>query len=212
MDRPAAPGWWMASDGRWYPPELRPAPATPPPPSTPPPWVTARPLAPPSAAALRGPLAGSADSRLLLPYDPSAARRPLHLASYWTRMGGYVVDAVVIAVASFLLILLGLAISHARSLLVAVAPLLLFLLWYLVWRLGRRGHTWGMQLGRMVLADKTTGQYPAGIGRALVRLLFFIGIGLVPFGQVLDLLWPLWDPYKQTLHDKVAGTIVIYRS
>jgi uncharacterized RDD family membrane protein YckC len=26
---------------------------------------------------------------------------------------------------------------------------------------------------------------------------------------VLDVLFPLWDPKKQTLHDKVSGTIVI---
>lgn len=33
-DRPMGDGWWLASDGRWYPPESRPAP--PPPPAPPP--------------------------------------------------------------------------------------------------------------------------------------------------------------------------------
>ncbi|MBN2114492.1 MAG: DUF4328 domain-containing protein [Acidimicrobiia bacterium] len=37
-DRPQGEGWWMASDGKWYPPESRPAP-----PSAPaPPWAAAR--------------------------------------------------------------------------------------------------------------------------------------------------------------------------
>ena len=26
---------------------------------------------------------------------------------------------------------------------------------------------------------------------------------------LLDLLWPLWDPRRQTLHDKAAGTVVV---
>lgn len=29
-DHQAGPGWWLASDGRWYPPESRPAPPPPP--------------------------------------------------------------------------------------------------------------------------------------------------------------------------------------
>lgn len=32
---PNGPGWWQASDGKWYPPELHPANAAPPPPSEP---------------------------------------------------------------------------------------------------------------------------------------------------------------------------------
>jgi uncharacterized RDD family membrane protein YckC len=27
----------------------------------------------------------------------------------------------------------------------------------------------------------------------------------------LDLLWAAWDPKRQTLHDKAAGTIVVRR-
>lgn len=30
-DHQAGPGWWLASDRRWYPPESRPAPPPPPP-------------------------------------------------------------------------------------------------------------------------------------------------------------------------------------
>ena len=32
-DRPQGEGWWLASDGKWYPPESRPAPPTPPAPA-----------------------------------------------------------------------------------------------------------------------------------------------------------------------------------
>jgi uncharacterized RDD family membrane protein YckC len=28
----------------------------------------------------------------------------------------------------------------------------------------------------------------------------------------VDILWPLWDRQKQTLHDKIAGTVVLRTS
>ena len=37
---------------------------------------------------------------------------------------------------------------------------------------------------------------------------------LIPGGPLLilvDLLWPLWDARRQTLHDKIAGTVVLRR-
>jgi len=40
-DAPEGPGWWMASDGHWYPPELHPSYRPPPPPSPPPPTLVA---------------------------------------------------------------------------------------------------------------------------------------------------------------------------
>ena len=46
-------------------------------------------------------------------------------------------------------------------------------------------------------------------GTAFVRLLVRAVMGFVPLLPMLDLLWPLWDPRNQTLHDKVAGTVVL---
>ncbi len=57
---------------------------------------------------------------------------------------------------------------------------------------------------------------PLGYGRALGRAvveeflrllnLLFVLRGLV---WVLDRLFPLWDKKRQTLHDKVAGSVVL---
>ena len=44
---------------------------------------------------------------------------------------------------------------------------------------------------------------------ALIRLLAQIGLGIIPIGSILDILWPLWDEYRQTLHDKAVNTFVI---
>ena len=51
-DTPHAPGWWQASDGKWYPPESTPA-MTPAPPNMPPPHV----VAPSAPAEVATPLA-----------------------------------------------------------------------------------------------------------------------------------------------------------
>jgi uncharacterized RDD family membrane protein YckC len=128
---------------------------------------------------------------------------------YAYRAGGYVIDGVILGIVDFVLIVFGVAFVHGSSLDLAYVFVVAFDLWYLVWRLGRRGQTWGMQLAHVVLVDKATGQRSVGLGRALVRLVFAAAIAAVPFGLLFDLLWPLWNPYKQTLHDKVAGTVVV---
>lgn len=71
---------------------------------------------------------------------------------------------------------------------------------------------WGQTLGKMAVgirvvraADAT----PIGYGEAFLRWIIGAVIGFVPFGTAVDLLWPLWDQYNQTLHDKVAKTIVV---
>jgi uncharacterized RDD family membrane protein YckC len=51
---------------------------------------------------------------------------------------------------------------------------------------------------------------PIGYGAALGRAAFeelMAAIFFVPW--VVDVLFPLWDPMNQTLHDKVSGTIVV---
>ena len=45
---------------------------------------------------------------------------------------------------------------------------------------------------------------------ALIRLLAQVGLSFVPMvGPLLDLLWPLWDEKRQTLHDKAVGSFVL---
>jgi uncharacterized RDD family membrane protein YckC len=58
-----------------------------------------------------------------------------------------------------------------------------------------------------VIVDMNTGQ-PIGMPRAFVRILV-ANISLLAFG--LGFLWMLWDPKKQTWHDKAARTLVVKR-
>ncbi len=42
-------------------------------------------------------------------------------------------------------------------------------------------------------------------GRYAISIVF--GIFVIP--ALLDYLWPLWDEKKQSLHDKVVGSVVV---
>jgi len=46
-------------------------------------------------------------------------------------------------------------------------------------------------------------------GTAFLRLIVRAAFGFLPFLPALDLLWPLWDERRQTLHDKAVNSYVI---
>jgi uncharacterized RDD family membrane protein YckC len=50
---------------------------------------------------------------------------------------------------------------------------------------------------------------PLGWGHAFTRALIFWLAGFLGWIGLLDPLWCLWDDHRQCLHDKVAGSIVI---
>ena len=72
----------------------------------------------------------------------------------------------------------------------------------------------GQTIGKKALKIRVVPLDPAATltrGMLAKRYLieFVVGV-VVPFFQYLDGLWQLWDkPYLQTLHDKVAETVVI---
>jgi uncharacterized RDD family membrane protein YckC len=80
---------------------------------------------------------------------------------------------------------------------------------------GRRGQTVGMMaVGIRVVRDGTFGL--VGYGRAFLRALVegvfrLVGSATVFLGVIwlVDMLFPLWDKKRQTLHDKITGTVVL---
>ena len=70
---------------------------------------------------------------------------------------------------------------------------------------GRTGQTWGAKALGFKVVDQNTGQ-PIGAWRAFGRQLARIVSGAVFY---LGYLWMLWDPKKQTWHDKIVGTVVV---
>jgi uncharacterized RDD family membrane protein YckC len=73
----------------------------------------------------------------------------------------------------------------------------------------------GQTLGKMLVGVKVVSLdgSDAGWGKAVKRSLINPFVQIIPgFGSLLGLLngmWPLWDEKRQTLGDKVAGTLVV---
>jgi len=80
-----------------------------------------------------------------------------------------------------------------------------------VFLVNKRGFSIGQGIMKLKVVD-AMGNIPS-IGTLILRLLVQLGMNAVPFVGIilvlLDLLWPLWDEKKQTLHDKAASTFVI---
>jgi uncharacterized RDD family membrane protein YckC len=86
----------------------------------------------------------------------------------------------------------------------------LVLIAYFTYMWSSRGQTVGMMALNLKVVDAETGG-PLTLAKALIRavvlyaeLLFCVCIvGLVGG------LWMLWDPRRQAIHDKAAGTVVL---
>jgi uncharacterized RDD family membrane protein YckC len=81
--------------------------------------------------------------------------------------------------------------------------------YYVFFNGGEKGQTPGKMVMKLQVRDEATGG-AVGYGKAALRYI----VGAVLFALcfipgVVDMLFPLWDPKRQTLHDKAANTLVI---
>ena len=143
-------------------------------------------------------------------------------ATWGTRAIGYLIDGVLVGGVMLVLwfiaggILTGIARLGGENaaggmccmvlLLFPIATLLVGL-YNRVYLIAQRGASIGQGVMKIKTVD-ANGQLLTQ-GTAALRLLVQIGLGLVPFLPALDLLWPLWDERRQTLHDKAVGSYVI---
>ncbi len=162
------------------------------------------------------------------PPPPQHEQTPPY-ATWGIRLGGYLIDFVIFAV---VLVVLALLFRHSHSLDVhlmakkgarrrsfSAVPFLITAVLYVAYGTilcgSARGQTVGMMaVGVRAVRDQTFEVlgYGRALGRAVVegvfRLLslFTVFLGLI---WLLDMLFPLWDSKRQTLHDKVAGSVVL---
>jgi uncharacterized RDD family membrane protein YckC len=137
------------------------------------------------------------------------------LAGWWKRVGASLIDGLVLLP---LLLVVGIALVRAAPIAATLVGFVVeFMYLSLMWT-KRNGQTVGAKaLGiRVVAADGSPMTPEMAYRRAAVYQLFNVGSSmkwvLQPLGTIalfLNILWPLWDPQKQTLHDKAAGTIVV---
>jgi uncharacterized RDD family membrane protein YckC len=94
-----------------------------------------------------------------------------------------------------------------------LAPLatLLVGLYNKIYLVSKRGASVGQGIMKLKVVNER-GEF-LSMGAASLRLLAQVGLGFVPVvGSFLDLLWPLWDEKRQTLHDKAVNSLVIKRA
>lgn len=123
------------------------------------------------------------------------------LAGWWYRVGATIIDGLIIVIPSAII---GAATNRLVYYVVAVLGGVI----YATMLIGGSGRTVGMMaLGTRCL-DTATGT-PIGYGRGALRWLVAQALWLPIIGGIVDILWPLWDDKNQTLHDKVASSVVV---
>ena len=132
-------------------------------------------------------------------------------ATLGRRLGSLLYEALVILAIGIFLFLLPLAVFSGVSHRMPGPGLLwlyLFLLLgtYFVWCWIKAGQTLAMKTWRLYIVDAQTGTLLRPL-QAVVRY----GMGWIFWPTGLSLLWSLIDPDKQFLHDRIAGSRVIYR-
>ena len=118
-------------------------------------------------------------------------------AGFWRRFAAAFIDALVVGIVE---VILRLVLGNA-----GIALSFLFSFGYYTYFHGRTGQTPGDAALGIRVVDIDTGQV-IGYGRAFGRVLVSIVSGLV---LVLGYLWMLWDPRKQTWHDKAVSSLPV---
>jgi uncharacterized RDD family membrane protein YckC len=133
-----------------------------------------------------------------------AMAAPSNLASPGMRIVGGLIDVVI-------LIVIGAIISTILQNVRVLAGLIVIVVdvGYFAYFWSSRGASIGMMPFGFKVRDMATGQYPT-MGKAALRGFIWTleyGFTICIIGAI-GWLWMLWDPQKQAIHDKVAGTIV----
>jgi uncharacterized RDD family membrane protein YckC len=173
-DSSQGPGWWQASDGKWYPPET---------------------------ASTSTPAPGSGTPGTS-PYG--------ELADWGTRAVGFLIDGALLlaifVVGAIVAAVLGAISSTLGSLFFLLVYLFVILGWfYWSYLVGVKGRSPGMALMGLRCVSQESGQLIGG-GMGIVRHIAHIVDSLICY---IGWLFPLWDPQRQTIADKLVKTLVV---
>lgn len=181
-DMSQGPGWWQASDGKWYPPEQTPG-------------------GQPQAGGQPGYSAGPSYGAPVAGPGAIAGTGSPHgeLAEWPIRVASGAIDFVALGVLGAIVQ----QVSFALGSLISLAGLAFGI--YNGYLNGTTGQSVGKQVVGTRVVGEATGQ-PIGGGNGILRWLFHIVDGII---CGIGYLFPLWDPKKQTIADKIAKTVVI---
>jgi uncharacterized RDD family membrane protein YckC len=140
---------------------------------------------------------------------PAYSGAPSGVYSDWvTRVGASLVDAAPVIAGAIVLFIFA-AIINSGIFYVLVYLIVVFgsLGWsvYNRWIMGGQGQSLGKRVLKIKLVSEDTGQ-PIGTMNAFLRDVAHIVDGII---CDIGYLFPLWDPKRQTLADKIMKTVVI---
>jgi uncharacterized RDD family membrane protein YckC len=152
------------------------------------------------------------------------AALPGQLASWLSRVGATLLDALILTVAVMVLIfviVLAFAVNDVVGVIAAVVFGLAIVALYIAYGgyfMARDGERNGQTLGKQIVgirAIRDNGQ-PFDLGSGILRefvvknLLFgFVGGFFFSIPTLLNYLWPLWDDTDRCLHDMVVSSHVV---
>ena len=119
-------------------------------------------------------------------------------ASFFQRLGAYLVDVILIAIVAFILYL----VLDEVGYFIAIA---LSIVYFIYCEGGSTGQTIGKRVLGIRVVDYGSGG-PLGYGKAFLRYIGRIVSGAICY---LGYLWVIWDKEKQGWHDKIANTVVV---
>lgn len=186
------------------PPPPPPGPPPPPPGYAPPPPPPA--YTPPSTGTFQAPPPPGLAGPAMAPPMGGGMATTGNLASPGLRILGGLIDVVILAVVNGIVATVFSAIHLA---VVASIANIAIDLGYLGYFWSTQGATIGMMPFGFKVRDLATGQYPT-LGKAILRAVIWtleVGLTICIVGAI-GWAWQLWDPQRQAIHDKVAGTIV----
>ncbi|MFC3997092.1 RDD family protein [Nocardiopsis sediminis] len=149
------------------------------------------------------------------------------LADWPSRAGAALLDALIVFLVILAILAVGMGGSAGLAYLIdpvgfAERPPVLFIIGSIVSFLAafafglcyrwlhhaRTGQTPGKRWMKIQVVSLETGLPPTK-GRSFLRELLYAVLGQISVIGLLDILWPLWDDQRQTIHDKVGSTVVV---
>ncbi len=132
------------------------------------------------------------------------------LADFGQRVVATLIDGVVIVAAYVVIFIVGSILGRISGVLGGLVTALLYLVvaaysFYILYMTGQRGASPGKRLTGLKVVKLADGEVLGG-GMGIVRGLAHIVDSIICY---IGYLFPLWDPLRQTLADKIIGTVVL---
>jgi uncharacterized RDD family membrane protein YckC len=146
---------------------------------------------------------------MMPPGSGYAMAAPGKLANPGMRIVGGLIDVVVLVVIYGIFAIIFISAGFQAPILLAGVLGVVIDVAYFAYFWSSGGASIGMMPFGFKVRDMATGQYPT-MGKAALRGIiwtFEVGFTICIIGAI-GWLWQLWDPKKQAIHDKIAGTIV----